>query len=226
MDLTHFQPDGEIRGRSRARVRSFAFALCLDVDGQNEWIGDLNSLSTNGTGTLRGSLTFIVHEDFRSYLRLDLTTSFHKSYDVKTAQLTVGFDALTNTSSILFTRFKNFNSDMKGEWLRELDPDGLTATDELYVAEVHYEGPAWASNVFGFNDLGESNRLVQALRIKLLQPGTFKILVSGGKSVRKVIKHFNAAVAAQRDFHHMGGFYTKKCQGKIGDDQTMQMTKG
>lgn len=203
---------------SIARSKSYPFALSIDVDGQTEWVGDLNPLNNNnnGTGTISGVLTFVIQEDLRSYLRLDLCTQFHLGSDhiLKTAKFSIGFDVLTNTSDTVFTRFKNFVSDSKEEVLKELDPENLIPVESLYVAELQYDGTPWVSNLFGFNDFGESNRIVEALRTKLLQPeGRLQVLFSG-KSARKVTRRFSAALDAQQDFHPLGAFYTKRYQGK------------
>jgi len=168
-------------------------------------IGDLDKNDPKTIGSISGVATFVIHEDFHSFLRLDLRTTFTDKLTakLKSATMSVTLYNLSSITSMKSVKLSDLHATTKEAILSRTRYSGQEGA--LVVCEL--SGSPWTCNVFGTSNMNESNQLRSAL-CEHLKKATVLSLYIAGTGLEKTIDGFWEAQRAQLMRHPLVRFVT------------------
>jgi len=190
---------------------SFSLALTVSVDGNARVIGDLRDITAaaGAIGEVSGRVVLVIDEDFRSYLKLELTATFTDKNNgkVKKLPISLSFDNLTNILG-------DVQLENCAQMPEELQPRlGAMRTQDgnFWKITFDYNGRIWAKGVFGLQDLNECEPLLEELRKLFQEAGSISFFVHGAM-VELLAGQFTAALASQKRKHPLKPFFSESAQ--------------
>ena len=152
------------------------FPIALPIWAGDNWtlIGDLCGAPIDKSSTIGGTVTFIIHRGFRSYVKLELhvTLSDQDGGHRKTECVTINLDRLVNVSIQSSARVGASDGASTSESLPRIEGNAVA---HGLVSEFTFElnGHVWAPNLFVTGWRGTSEYLLEALRRKISSSTTF-----------------------------------------------------
>jgi len=175
-------------------THSFPIALPLLIETDWILIGDLCDAQAEKHKAMSGTVTFVIHKGFRSYIKLELqvTLSDQHGGHRKTECVTINLDRLVNLDSQKATRLSNSSP---SSTLEKLDRVGVDAVARGIVSELTFtlNGQVWASNLFAARKHGESEHLLDSLRSQMARSTTLSFFASGATLTTVWAKYFVAS---------------------------------
>jgi len=187
---------------------SYTFPIALPIWTGKNWtlIGDLQEAPADKSTTVGGTVTFVIHKGFRSYIKLELHTTFkdQDGANLKTECIVVNLDRLVNVSA---QRAITMTNESPATTLEKLDRVGKNALAQGILGEFYFKlnGHVWASNLFGFRKHGGSEHLLEALRRRITSSTTLSFFASGAAH-RTVWEEYRTASEKQVTFDPFAGF--------------------
>ena len=186
-----------VRPTFQESATTYTFPIALPIWTGKNWslVGDLCVAAADSIG---GTITFIIHKGFRSYIKLELHTTVSDQDDgkVKTEDITINLDRLVNVSEQRAFSATASSSAITPELLKRIGQAAIESGAVVDILSFKLNGHVWASNLFSAPKHDNDNHLLNALRHKIASSARIGLFASG-EALRKVWSEYIAASEQQ-----------------------------
>ena len=154
-----------VRPTFQESATTYTFPIALPIWTGKNWslVGDLCDAAADSIG---GTITFIIHKGFRSYIKLELHTTVSDQDDgkVKTEDITINLDRLVNVSEQRAISATASSSAITLELLKLIGQAAVESGAAVGILSFKLNGHVWASNLFSARKHDNDNHVLNALR--------------------------------------------------------------